>query len=483
MTTIARLIRPALLLAALLAPTIVQARPLYFQNLTTIYGLVPGDEIYACGVCHQRWEGTGGRNPYGTAVEQQLYLGKSIVDAILDIANEDTDLDGFLNGDELANHRTLPGYNCSNYGLAVNPPAWFQSIITPGVPTCLEPKDIEVTPSIVALLTEVGEPTSAVVELINNGTDFPVEITSVAFLAGAHPTLSVVAPPTPFSIPVGERVQVQVQFNAPGSVLAAGTLRIASDDPDESNIDVAVSALSFVDPLAPPDVRARCLKDMEKGLERLTKAHLREWGDCYLDEAAGVACDTAKRDVRIAKAEAKLRSVVGGARDRNCAGASMSAGLLGLPAQCGAPCGSITQNTMTRIADCLVCQQTAATNAMLTATIGTAPPDLPMTTLSPAAQRCSQQLVIGVQNGIRAVQRAIAACELEAVVADTEVDCEAQLAPVLAREAAKADQKLDRCTDTTGMEGCLFGPSPDPACLGLTAVQVGTTLAETVFPD
>jgi hypothetical protein len=476
-------IRIIVLLAALLAPVIADARPLYFQNLTTIYGLVPGDDIYACGVCHQRWEGTGGRNPYGTAVEQQLYLGKSIVDAILDIENEDTDLDGFLNGDELSIHGTLPGYNCTNYGLAVNPPSYFQSIITPGVPTCLLPKDLEVGPSIVALLTPVGEPTSAVVTLANNGTDFPIEVTDVSFLAGAHPTLSVSAPAMPFSIPVGDSVEIQVLFSSPSSVLASGTLRVTSDDPDEPTIDVAVSALSFIDPLAPPDVRAGCLKDMEKGLERLTKAHLREWGDCYLDELAGVACDTAKRDFRIAKAEAKLRSVVGGDRDRRCAAQSLSASLLGLPAQCGAPCGSITQNTMSRIADCLVCQQNAATNAMLTATVGTAPPDLPLTTLGPAAQRCSQQLVTGVQNGIRAVQRAVASCELSSVLADTDVDCEAQLAPVLAREAEKADQRLERCTDTTGMQGCLFVPSPDPACLGLTATQVGTTLAETVFPD
>ncbi len=476
-------IRAVALVAALLVPAVVQARPLYFQNLTTIYGLVPSDDIYACGVCHQRWEGTGGRNPYGTAVEQQLYLGKSIVDAILDIENEDTDGDGFLNVDELATHRTLPGYDCSNYGLAVNPPAWFQSIITPGVPTCLLPKDIEVTPATVAMITQVGEPTSGTVDLINNGTDFPLEVSGLAFLAGASPALGIVAPALPFSIPVGDRVTVQVTFSAPGSGLASGTLRVTSDDPDEATIDVAVSAFAFVDPVAPGDVRGGCLKDMEKSLERLAKTHLREWGDCYLDELAGVACDTAKRDLRIGKAEAKLRSVIGGSRDRNCAAKSLSAPLLGLPAQCGAPCGSITQNTMSRIADCLVCQQAAATNAMLTATVGAAPPDLPLSTLAPHAQRCAQQLVIGVQNGIRAVQRAVAGCELSSVLSNSDVDCAAQLAPTLQREADKADAKLDRCTDTTGMSGCLFGPSPDPECLGATAVQVGTTLAETVFPD
>jgi hypothetical protein len=477
-------IRVVALVAALLAPMAAQARPLYFQNLTTIYGLVPGDEIYACGVCHQRWEGTGGRNPYGTAVEQQLYLGKSIVDAILDIENEDTDGDGFLNGDELATQRTLPGYNCSNYGLAVNPPAWFQSIITPGVPTCLLPLDIEVTPATVPLVTQVGDPASATVDIINNGTDFALQVTSVQYLPGANPALGIVGPPFfPISIAPGQRETIQVTFSAPVSGLANGTLRVTSNDPDEPTVDVAVSAFAFIDPVTSGDVRGGCLKDMEKSLERLTKAHLREWGDCYLDELAGVACDTAKRDLRIGKAEAKLRSIIGGSRDRNCAAKSLSAPLLGLPAQCPAPCGSITQSTMSRIADCLVCQQAAATSAMLTATVGAAPPDLPLTTLGPNAQRCAQQLVIGVQNGIRAVQRAVGGCELSSVLSNTDVDCAAQLAPDLQREADKADAKLQRCTDTTGLEGCLFAPSPDPDCLGATAVQVGTTLAETVFPD
>ena len=106
------------------------ARPLYFDNLVGIYGLTPADDIHACGVCHRLWTGTGARNPYGSAIEAQLYLAKPIATAIADVAALDTDGDGFTNGDELGIHRTLPAYSCSNYLLAEDPPPTFQSLIT-----------------------------------------------------------------------------------------------------------------------------------------------------------------------------------------------------------------------------------------------------------------------------------------------------------------------------------------------------------------
>ena len=107
--TAARFACTAALLLALVAPRATQARPLYFQNLTTIYDIQPDESIYACGVCHEKWLGTGARNPFGTAVEQQLYVGKSIVQAILDVAGDDSDGDGFTNGDELPSIARCPG--------------------------------------------------------------------------------------------------------------------------------------------------------------------------------------------------------------------------------------------------------------------------------------------------------------------------------------------------------------------------------------
>src|SRR5262249_33586583 len=158
----------------------------------------------------------------------------------------------------------------------------------------------------------------------------------------------------------------------------------------------------------------------------------------------------------VAKAEAKLRALIGGERDTHCVANSLSPSLLGLPPQCAAPCDSITLNTIPALADCVVCQQTAATDAMLGAAVGTVPPDLPPDRLAPSAWQCNKQLVTGIQNGIRSVQKALGACELDAVLAGTSADCASEQASALARAAAQVDARAGRCSDTTGMLGCLF---------------------------
>ena len=107
----------------MLMPAAAVARPLYFENLTAMFGIQEGDRLHACGVCHQRWEGTGPRNPFGSLVEQQLYVGKSIRDAITAVLPADADGDGTSNGDELTVFHTLPGYGCGNFEAAIEPAA------------------------------------------------------------------------------------------------------------------------------------------------------------------------------------------------------------------------------------------------------------------------------------------------------------------------------------------------------------------------
>ena len=118
------------------------ARPAYFQAFTTRYGIVAGDRNYACGNCHLLWTGTGARNPFGSAVEQQLYIGKSITQALADIEPMDTDGDTFSNYDEVATFDTLPGYSCDNFFLAQGAPIGYDTFITPMVASCLEPIDV-----------------------------------------------------------------------------------------------------------------------------------------------------------------------------------------------------------------------------------------------------------------------------------------------------------------------------------------------------
>ena len=155
------------LLAALLllleAPA--AARPTYFDVLTQTFGFAPEDPLYACGVCHYSWTGTGGRNPFGTSVEQQLYLGKTIAQALDAAVAEDPDGDGFISLAELTTHQTLPGYSCTNFFDAIDAPPDWHSFITPGVVSCLEPKDVRVAPAILFFTTEVGTAESQAVTI------------------------------------------------------------------------------------------------------------------------------------------------------------------------------------------------------------------------------------------------------------------------------------------------------------------------------
>ena len=111
-TRMALLAANALIVIALaigvVAPTPTHARPTYFDTFTTLYGIGGSDNLNACGVCHVKWTGTGARNLFGSAVEQQLYLGKSITQSIIDVEGDDADGDSFTNGAEIMSFMTLP---------------------------------------------------------------------------------------------------------------------------------------------------------------------------------------------------------------------------------------------------------------------------------------------------------------------------------------------------------------------------------------
>ncbi|MEW6268010.1 MAG: hypothetical protein AB1689_01775 [Thermodesulfobacteriota bacterium] len=479
-------LRALLVPLALALPVVVcgtaQARPNYFEAFVDFYGLTPGQDLYACGVCHLRWEGTGARNPYGTAVEQQLYINaKPIIDAIRDIEDVDTDLDGFTNVEELVTHGTLPGYSCDNFTIALDTPENFQALITPLVPSCLEPMDVRVAPIEVSFLTKVGTSETVDIEVINNGTDAAITVGAYQLVPGTTSGLSVGGPPLPIVIPVGQSATLELTFAPAAAGFLGETLRISSDDPDEPAIDVPIGGVSFFPNLAPPAKRAACQQTVERRFEGLARAHLGEWGSCYLDELRGVACDPGRRDLSVARAEARLHAALGGAADRNCAGAGLTPTLLGLPDACGGGCGAIAIDTLGDWADCLACRQREATSAMLEATLGSAPPDLPADVVGAVPHRCARALVKRMQRAITSLQKRRAACELRNVAAASPVDCAAALAPDVARLTAKVGAALDRCPDTTGLDGCRFAPGADPSCLASAAAAIADGLVEAVF--
>jgi hypothetical protein len=469
----------AALLAFGAAPA--QARPLYFDNFTAHYGFMSGDDLYACGVCHNEWEGTGPRNPYGTAIEQQLYLGKVILDAIQSVELDDSDGDGFDNADEITVHGTLPGYSCANFEQAIDPPANFQSLITPMVATCLDPKDIKVEPAALNFVTEVGEQDTATVTIANNGTDFAITVSAAGLLAGTTASITAGVPPLPIVIPVGGSATIDVTFTPVVSGNAVDTLRIDSDDPDEPTIDVPITALGVVLPLAPAEERYACLRRVAKQMRKYTKAHTGEWTRCFTDEAAGRACDTGRRELKIAKALAGLRDFIGGEKDSDCAGNGLSPILLGLPPTCPAPCDAITMTNIDVMVDCLVCTQEASTSTMLSEAFGVAPPDLPPSLASPAAASCQKSIGSAVSKGVQKVQKILSRCELANIGAAAPVVCTTAHAADLAAVGARADTAATRCQDTTGLQSCAFEMMADPTCLGDTAVTLGTSIVGATF--
>jgi hypothetical protein len=467
------------LAASLLLAAQAEARPTYFNAFTSYYSIGGSDNLNACGVCHFRWFGTGARNAFGNEVEQQLYLGKTITQALQDIESFDSDSDGFTNGDEIMTYMTLPGYSCSTFHLAIDAPSDYHTYITPMIASCLEPHDIRTAPTSVSMLVEVGDVGSVHVEIFNNGTDFPLNVSAYGLSPGSHAAFSVVGPTPPFSIPVGDSVMVEVQFAPMGPAFAGGALRIDSDDPDEDPLDVPLTAFGFITPLAPADARAGCLRDIDKYFRGYTKTHFREWSRCYLDEVKGVACDAARRDLQVDKSAAKLRERIGGEKDRRCQSAGVTPVLLGYPDNCGGGCGDIEVTTYDSYLDCLTCRQDEARDAMLAAALGTAPPDLPPNVISGQSATCQKTLLKAVEKAIAKSQKLLGRCELDNVTAASPVDCPAALAEDLAAIRAKVDNAILQCGDTTGMLGCLFEPAP--GCLGDASAEISQDLVDSAF--
>ncbi len=288
-------------------------------------------------------------------------------------------------------------------------------------------------------------------------------------------------PPAPLNIPLGQSITIDVTFTPASVVIASGTLRIESDDPDEGTLDVPINAISFVPVVAPPASRAACLRQVERATRRYGKTHLREFGRCYLDEVNGLACDAGARDLKIQQAAARFHANIGGSHDALCTGSGLTPSLLGMPPTCGGGCGAINLTSMTALVDCLECRQNEATGAMLAAAVGTTPPDLPLNTAgSSAAGSCQKRLLKGIQTGIDRIEKLLGRCEVDNITAAMPVDCASALAGDIATAQSKVDARIGTCSDTTGLLGCLF-ETPDPTCLGDAALTIGSDVTDAVF--
>ena len=117
---------------------------------------------------------------------------------------------------------------------------------------------------------------------------------------------------------------------------------------------------------------------------------------------------------------------------------------------------------------------------MLRDGVGTAPPDSPPNVAGTAdANRCQKQIATRLAKAIVNVQKVLGRCEL-ANITGTPVDCVATNADAIARIQAQANESVNRCTDSTGLLGCLY-EGGTATCLGDSAAAVGATLVDATF--
>ena len=75
----------------------------------------------------------------------------------------------------------------------------------------------------------------------------------------------------------------------------------------------------------------------------------------------------------------------------------------------------------------------------------------------------------------------IAECEVANVTAGSPVDCTVAESEAISKATAKADSAATKCTDNSGLLGCLFEPPNDPACPGTATQSVATDLVDAIF--
>jgi hypothetical protein len=271
-----------------------------------------------------------------------------------------------------------------------------------------------------------------------------------------------------------------VIFAPTTSVLSNSTLRITSNDPDEGQLDIPITVYAIPDPTAAGALREPCFATIAKSTAKYAKTHLRAWGDCYLEELAGRACDTGDRDYRIGKAAAKMAAVVGGDKDKTCRGAGLSSAALGFPSTCAPGCEDIGISSVSDIPTCIACMQDLVMEGVLRDGLGTAPPDLPPNIITDSeAFSCQGRILKSLQKGLLKMVSAISSCELELMLTDAGGTCATDLADELTELRTAIDESVAKCTVTTDLLGCRFeGMSPDPLCLGLTAEQLAIELTD-----
>ena len=472
------------MLASVLATTSpADARPTYFQEMKSYFAVSDNTPVDECIVCHLNYTGTGTRNPFGLSVQQYLYTGRSIQDALPLVAGLDSDNDGYTNDDELRIYLTQPGFSCDNFEDARGEPLDFDASVTPGVATCRAPVEIEVLPTTAGFVTDAGTTDTFTVEIWNLGYSADLTITDLNLSGLNNATLSLSnLPALPLVLTPGDQTSFDLVFSPAGTVASSGQVNIVSDDPTTPTVIVPINALGVQRTLSSLEDRVACRESLQKNFATYSRLDLREAMNCFTRQASNVRCAEARSEQKIARAEIKLASFVGGEKDQLCLDKGITASRLDMPTTCGGGCGDITLSGMASVNDCFLCRQAEARNAVLQATFDAAPPDTPTGNSTAAVRKCIKSISKTVAKVIPGIQKELAECANEKLESgEDDASCPTERATRINQLKTKIDAAVAKCADVPDVPGCAFADGASPTCLSEAANTAAENLVKTVW--
>jgi hypothetical protein len=213
-----------------------------------------------CQLCHASSSGGDNFNGYGWRLQQNI--GSGLAAAIAAAESHDSDLDvagGFTNLAEI-NADTQPGWttgaNNTVYSSSASPstgqpfPSNIRGNMDPVIATV---PDISLNPASSSFGTVfIGAPGNLGVTVENLG-NADLQVTVVNLCAGTSSEFSW-SPAAPFSVPAGGGVTLTVTYTPGDTGTDVGCLQIASNDPDENPIALAVDGSGQQQTTPTPDI-------------------------------------------------------------------------------------------------------------------------------------------------------------------------------------------------------------------------------------
>lgn len=230
---------------------------------------------------------------------------------------------------------------------------------------------------------------------------------------------------------------------------------------------------------------AKCRKDIAKEQAKYLKVYLKEWARCYARRTAGLTCDAATRDAKIAASALRLRERIGGARDRSCKGRNLTPGSLGHGGTCPAPCEALVLFDIGDAAECGICVARAVAGASLDAAYGVRPAALPAP-LAASAVACQKHLDGATTRLAGKWTATMARCALANATGKNQpaADCAADPSGAIAKAKSVAANKIARCAGFGGIPGCAeLGAAPAVQTCVESAVEAHVgAFTEVAFP-